>query len=321
LKTPKQLTAGKVSDILKIPIFQGQDGLEGKNSFQANYVTDVIITGETLPKVIPANSDIEITLTFDQNGAKPVCSVFFPVIDYTEEVDVEINLQPQVENDWLSTEIQSDIKRANKLSNEKHNPELNKCISDLEQLKTDLNNEAGSEDGKMKILNSLRVIRSIIDNYETDLEWPKAETDLKDTYYNAEELIDKIDEAGLWGDINESNVRQQMQDFKGHIESIIKDKDVKLANETTENIMDLMRALVETFREEGEKEKDYINYVNENFSILPWKDANRARLLVNQAISNINNNGNSSQLEQLCIQIDSLRDRTNPKQPVDIPTF
>ena len=85
--------------------------------------------------------------------------------------------------------------------------------------------------------------------------------------------------------------------------------------------MDLMRALVETFREEGEKEKDYINYVNENFSILPWKDANRARLLVNQAISNINNNGNSSQLEQLCIQIDSLRDRTNPKQPVDIPTF
>ena len=321
LKTPKQLTAGKITDILRIPIFQGEDGIEGKNSFQANYVTDVVITGETLPKVVPANSDIEITLTFDQNGAKPVCSVFFPVIDHTEEVPVEINLQPKVENDWLSKEIQSDIKRANTLADEINSSELNKCVSDLEQLKSDLKNEAGSEDGKMRILNSLRGIRNIIDNYETDIEWPKAESELKETYYNAEELIEKIDEAGLWGNINESKVRQQMENFKIHIESIIKDRDVRLANETSENIMDLMRALVETFREEGEKEKGYISYVNENFAILPWKDTNKARQLINQAISNINNNGNHSQLEQLCIQIDNLRDRTNPNQPGDIPTL
>ncbi len=321
LKTPKQLTAGKITDVLRIPIFQGEDGIEGKNSFQANYVTDVIITGETLPKVVPANSDIEITLTFDQNGAKPVCSVYFPVIDYTEEVPVEINLQPKVENDWLSKEIQSDIKRANILADEINSSELNKCVSDLEQLKSDLKNEAGSEDGKMRILNSLRAIRNILDNYETNIEWPKAESELKETYYNAEELIEKIDEAGLWGNIDESKVRQQMEEFKIHIESIIKDKDVRLANETSENIMDLMRALVETFREEGEKEKGYISYVNENFAILPWKDANKARQLLNQAISNINNNGNHSQLEQLCIQIDNLRDRTNPNQPIDIPTW
>lgn len=319
LKTPKQLTAGKVSDILRIPIFQGEDGLEGKNSFQANHVADVVITGETLPKVVPANSDIEITLTFDQNGAKPVCSVFFPVIDYTEEVNVEISLQSKVESAWLSREIQSDIKRVIKLSDEKHNPELNKCFTELEQLKSDLTGE--SEEGKMKILNSVRKIRSVLDNYETDLEWPKAESDLKDTFYKAEELIEKIDEAGLWGDINESKVRHQMEEFKNHIESLIKEKDVKLAIETTENIMGLMRALVETFREEGEREKDYINYIDENFARLPWKDATRARQLVNQAKSNINNNGNQSQLEQICIQIDSLRDRTNPNQPGDIPTL
>lgn len=321
LKTPKQLTAGKVSDVLKIPIFQGGDELEGKNSFQANYVADVIITGETLPKVVPANSDIEITLTFDQNGAKPVCSVFFPVIDHTEEGDVEINLQPKVPIDWLSKEIQSDIKRANKLSDAKHNPELNKCCTELEQLNTDLKNEGGSEDDKMRILNSVRKVRSVLDNYETDLEWPKAESELKDTYYRAEELIEKIDEAGLWGNINETKVRHQMDEFKSHIESVIRDKDVKLAIEITENIMSLMSSLVETFREEGEREKDYVNYIDENFARLSWKDANRARQLVNQAILNINNNGAQSQLEQLCNQIDSLRDRTNPNQPGDIPTF
>lgn len=321
LKTPKQLTAGKVTDVLRIPIFQGEDGLEGKNSFQANYVTDVIITGESLPKVVPANSDIDVTLTFDQNGAKPICSVFFPVIDHTEEVDLEINLQPKVESDWLLKEIQTDIKRANKLSDEKHNSEIGKCSNELEQLKADLNNEAGSEDGKMRILNSLRKIRTILDDYETDLEWPKAEVDLKDTYYKAEELIEKIDEVGLWGDIDKTKVRHQMEEFKSHIESIIKDKDVKLAIEITEKIMRLMGALVGSDRDEGEKEKDYINYIDGYFSRLPWKDANRARQLVNQAITNINNNGNQSQLEQLCIQIDNLRDRRNPNQPDDIPIF
>ena len=198
---------------------------------------------------------------------------------------------------------------------------MNKCCTELEQLESDLKNEKGSEDDKMRILNSVRKIRSVLDNYETDLEWPKAESELKDTFYKAEELIEKIDEAGLWGDINESKVRHQMEEFKSHIESIIKDKDVNLAIETTENIMSLMRALVETFRAEGEREKDYINYIDENFARLPWKDATRARQLVNQAKSNINNNGNQSQLEQLCIQIDNLRDRTNPNQPGDIPTF
>jgi len=321
LKTPNQLTSGKLLDVLRIPIFQGGDDLEGKNSFQANYVTDVIITGEEIPKVVPANSDIEITLTFDQNGAKPICSVFFPVIDHTEEVPVEINLQPKVHNDWLSKEIQSDIIRANKLSNEIDNSELNKSCNNLEQLKDNLINEGGSEDGKIRILNELRKIRSVLDNYETDLEWPKAESELKDTYYKAEELIEKIDETGLWGNIDETKVRDQMEEFKSHIESIIKGKDVKLAIETTENVMTLMRALVETFREEGEREKDYIKYIDENFARLPWSDANKARQLVNQAISSINNGGNQSQLEQLCTQIDNLRDRTNPNQPGDIPTF
>jgi molecular chaperone DnaK len=319
LKTPKQLTAGKVTDVLRIPIFQGEDGLEGKNSFQANHVADVIITGETLPKVVPANSDIEITLTFDQNGAKPVCSVFFPVIDYTEEVAIEINLQPKVESDWLLKEIQADVKRANKLSDEKHNEELLRCCTDLEQLKVDLKNEGGSEEDKMRILNSLRKIRTILDNYETDMEWPKAEADLKDIYYKAEGLLEKIDEAGLWGDINQTSVRHQMEEFRGHIETIILEKDVKLAIQTTEDVLRLIRTLVDTFREEGEREKDYIVYVDENFTKLPWRDSNRARQLINQAISTLNSAGSQAQLEQLCVQIDNLRDRSNPSQPDDIP--
>jgi molecular chaperone DnaK len=321
LKTPKQLTAGKISDSLRIPIFQGEDGIEGKNSFQANYVTDVVITGERIPKVVPANSDIEITLTFDQNGAKPLCSVYFPVIDHTEEFSVEINLEPKVESSWLLGEINKDIERAIKLSNENNHEETSKCRLELEQLKSDLKNEDGSEDGKMKILNSLRKIRIVLDNFESDLEWPKAESDLKEAYYNAEEIINKIEESDLWDNLNEKKIRQQMSDFQILIESIIKEKDIKMAKDASENIMRLIRSLIDAFSEEGERERGYITYVDENFGVLPWLDKNKARQLVNQALSNINGQGNHSQLEQLCIQIDRLRDRSNPNQPGDIPTL
>jgi molecular chaperone DnaK len=321
LKTPKQLAAGKVSDVLRIPLFQGEDGMEGKNSFQALHVTDVVITGERIPKVVPANSDIEITVTFDQNGAKPVCSVYFPVIDHTEEVDVEITLQPTVDADWLLRELQSDIDRANNLSKENPNAETINCINELNQLKMDLINEAGSEEGKMKILNSLRKIRSILDNYEADIEWPKAEAELKEMYYKAEELIELIDKGNLWGNIDESKVRKQIIVFKNSIEQIIKERDVKLAIDTKEEIIELMRVLLDTFREPGEREKDYISYVDKNFSQISWNDTGRARQLINQAMNLINNNGDLNQLEQLCVQVDNLRDRSKPGQPKDIPTI
>ncbi|TDG37551.1 Hsp70 family protein [Pedobacter changchengzhani] len=319
LKTPKQLTAGKVSDVLRIPIFQGSDGAEGKNSFQSNFVTEVVITGESIPRVVPANSDVEITLTFDSSGAKPICSVFFPVIDYTEEVDVEFTVEQKVAEKWLHSEINSDIKRAEVLLGDNHIAELDKCLSDLELLKADLKNESGSEDGKMKILNSLRKIRNILDNYEADIEWPKAESELKTAYYDAEELIEKIDEGNLWGNINEDRVRRQLNEFKVYIETILKEKDIKLANEVKENINNLMIVLFDQFRDEGDREKGYIEYIDENFSDLPWKDANKARQLTNQALTNINTGGSLSQLEQLCVQINNIRDRNNPNQPDGIP--
>lgn len=319
IKTPKQLTAGKINDVLRIPIYQGEDGAENKNSFLSNHVTDVVITGETLLKIVPVNSDIEVTLTFNESGGNPICSVFFPSISHTEEVKLEISLEKKVDSVWVRNEIKADLKRVDTLLKDEPNDELVKSGKDLEGLSTDLKNEEGSEEGKMRILNNLRKVRLILDKYELDNEWPTAEAKLKDAYYKAEELIEKIEDADLWADLNKEKILAQLKEYKITTEKIILDKELQLAKETTDDIISFISVILDSFRPEGEREKGYIDYVDRNFSKLPWTNPTTARYLINQAINNLNAKGSLEQLEQFCIQIDNLRDRSDPNQPTDIP--
>ena len=54
----------------------------------------------------------------------------------------------------------------------------------LEALEEQLENEKGSADGKMKILDGLRKEFLKLDSAEKIAEWPKVEQELKETFYD-----------------------------------------------------------------------------------------------------------------------------------------
>ena len=56
-----------------------------------------------------------------------------------------------------------------------------------------------------------------------------------------------------------------------------------------------------------------INNINSNFSSTNWKDSNKARTLLNQAIQSINN-GNVSNLRPILIQILDVMDRDDAEK-------
>lgn len=319
LKIPKQITGGKVTDVLRIPLYQGEDDAAGKSSFHSNHVVDVIITGETIPGVLPANSELEVTLKFDNNGI-PTCSAFFPLLNHTEEIKVVIEKSAQVDAKWLLKEIKSDIKKAEQLIEENPNPALDKCISNLNTLLNDFKNEEGSENGKIRILDDLRKIRLIIEGEADRFEWPTTKQELKDCYYKAEELIEKIINTGLDSKLNMQKVNAQLHDFNTKVDQIIVAENLQMARETIENIEDFISALINGVRpDDGEREADFIEYTDENFSSIIWINATRARENINLAKSNINNGGSLQQLKQLCQQISDSIDRSDPRQPKDIP--
>jgi hypothetical protein len=81
-----------------------------------------------------------------------------------------------------------------------------------------------------------------------------------------------------------------------------------------------MRAIIGgVMPDDGEREADFIEYADDNFSTIIWINATRARENINQGKTNISNGGSLQQLKQLCQQISDLIDRTDPNQPKDIP--
>jgi molecular chaperone DnaK len=317
IKIPKQLVPGKSEDTLEIRIFQGEDNAEGKDSFLSDHVTSVIITGDDVEKVIPAKSAIEVTLRFDENGALPTCSVFFPDINWTHKVELKEFKSKEVDANWVSKEIDKDISRIEEYLEENNSSQVDKCLSRLVELKQNLINNKNNPSGRITVLKNVRENRREIENHISIDEWPKVSEELKDAFFRAEGLVDKL-ELGEFGanNLDMNKIKKHLEEFRGKIEKIIKSKETELAKELTEDINDLSRVIITSSLPDGFRERMFIENMDETFNERTWINPTKAKQFINQAISNINNEGNLDELESLCSQISNLIDRTKPQPPI-----
>jgi len=317
IKTPKQLVPGKSDDTLEIGIFQGEDNAERKDSFLSDHVTSVIITGNDVESVIPAQSDVEVTLRFDENGAIPTCSVFFPDINWTHQVELKDFKSKEVDAKWVSREIEKDISRLEEYLEENTSSPLDKCLTRLSELKQDLKNNANNPSGRITVLNKVRENRREIEAHISTDEWPKVSEELKEAFYKAEELVEKCESGEIEsGNLDMRKIKSHLEEFRSKVEQIVRNKETNLAKELTEDINDLSRDIITSSLPEGFRERMFIEYVDRSFSEITWKNPNRARQLTNQAIANLNSEGNVRELQSLCSQISDLIDRSVSQPPI-----
>jgi molecular chaperone DnaK len=88
-KTRIDLRPGVSNDLIRFPIYQGDYNAEGTNLLLNNHVCDILISGETLPALLPAGSDIDITIKVDTSQLLTI-SAYIPYLNHTEEVEIEI---------------------------------------------------------------------------------------------------------------------------------------------------------------------------------------------------------------------------------------
>jgi len=98
-----------------------------------------------------------------------------------------------------------------------------------------------------------------------------------------------------------------IEEFRVKIEQIIKEKSVIHAKELIEEI-DSLDFNIRDILAGPQMDISMINNINANFSSTKWKDSNKARTLLNQAIQSINN-GNVSNLRPILIEILDVMDR------------
>jgi molecular chaperone DnaK len=297
LKTRSAIRPGMIKDVIRIPIYQGDYNAEGTNPVLNNWVTDVIITGETMPGLLPVDSDVDITIKVD-NSQLMKFTAYFPLLNHTEELEIEIKQTEPPTEELLTKEISKAKRTAQKVN-------AIDVFEKLEALEEQLENEKGSADGKMKILDGLRKELLELDSAEKIAEWPKVEQELKDAFYELEDLIDKIKANSNDEDLNMGKVEAHIQEYKKTIEQIIIHKDLKSAKELTEEMEGLDRELRNSVSG-GLIDKGRLEYHDREFNNLKWKDKNKARQLVNQGLKLIQE-GKTSQLRPLLHQIWDLR--------------
>jgi len=304
LKTRSAIRPGMIKDIIRIPIYQGDYNAEGTNPVLNNFITEIIITGESIPALLPEGSDVDITIKVDRSQLMKF-SAYFPLINHTEELEIEIKQTKPPTEQLLTTEISKAKRIAQKVN-------ADDVSKNLEALEEQLENKKGSEDGKMQILDGLRKELLKLDTAEKKAEWPQIEQELKEAFFELEDLIAKIKANSDDGDLNIQKVDAHIQEYKKKVEHVIKDKNTKEGKVLIQDIgqldFDLRNAVTG-----NAIDVEYLRHINETFSSYHWKDANKARQLINQGLQ-LAIAGKTTSIRPLIIQLIALMpDDEKPK--------
>jgi molecular chaperone DnaK len=276
LKTQKQIRPGMDTDFIKIPIYEGEHGSEGTRAIHNEHVNTIKISGADLPSLLPANSDVDLTVNIDRSE-KITVTAYFPYLEYTHEVEAK-SFKESLQTEWLEDEIR---KAKGSIIELKEDGNSNSgAIEQIEKeiLETEKTFESNKNDidTQKQVVSNLRKSLKKIDDLNEGTEWPKLEEALKEEFYRLEKVNN---------DLGNDKTTQVVNQFRSQLDEVIRTKDVKLGNVLLEEITQFFVQLTFIYQLIG-----FIRSHNENFGSFHWKDSGRARTLLNKGLQIIGEN-------------------------------
>lgn len=286
-KTSSQLRPGNPNDKLVIPIYQADEFEPGASSKLYEYVTDVVIDGSDVDNLIPEGTSVDLTIKADLSEMMTL-EAYFPSTDLTVSKELKTDKKQSL-NDAAKT-IKDNFAEAERTIKtlEKDGVDVADLRTKLEEVKAE--NENNTET-KMVLQHQKEVMREI-EKRESGSEFDRVEKELKSVFKMTEEDQKK------YGNFQTGQILDQLRSM---VDEAIAKKDVKMAKEVLNQVraLDYKLALVEY----------YVAWIlgwNKRFDTLTWKDRNRARQLINQAIAIINDSPTAEKLEPYVDQLISL---------------
>lgn len=271
LKTSSQLRPGMEKDIITIPIYQTDDfaEAEGKTAALYEYVADVVITGDDVDCLIPADSSVDVTLKVDSSEQMKV-EVHFLAADITVEKELDTNKKQSVE------EADNEIKKG-----------LSEAQSSIDRLKEDdvptvelqaeinkVKEEYANSSEKKMVLQHLKEVLRKIENLDSSTEWQRLEKELKEEFDRLENAQDNL---------GNDKTRQLVEQLRTQTDKVIREKDIIMGKGMLEQIRALFVHLTMVYQCIG-----LIRDCRDRFDFINWKDTTRARQLVNRGMEEIN---------------------------------
>lgn len=302
LKTPSQLRPGNSSDKLVIPIYQGEHNAEGTSAVYNDHVFDAVITGDDIPALIPAYSDIDITIKVD-NSQQMKLEVTFPVIGETVEKDIEVKQRHGASLSDIEQRLREAKMRMHDLQSSPSIPasETAEALKMLEDVEHRLDGEKDSDDGKMALLADIRKTFLKMEEVENNHEWESVEAQLRQEFDRLEKANNEL------GHKHDAEVGQMRRE----VDEAIRSKDPKQGRQVLRDLSGLFVAVTLIYQLVG-----FIRHYSQHFNEYHWKNATRARTLLNQGMQTISINPTVDVLHPLVVQVIDLLDVPEGEKPI-----
>lgn len=298
LKTTCQLRPGISEDKLVIPVYQADEYEEDTPAYLYERIGAVNIDGRDVEKYVPEDTPVEITIRVIESERQRF-EVYIPIIDQT--IEKEFDVAPNVKIAAIPQEIEQNFSDAQETLNNLVNQGID--TTDLQQQLEGVKKEDEENSEKKMVLQHQKEVLREIAKRKANSEFGKTESELKRVFkmveednqkYGTPDTTQRLEELRIQVDAAIVKLQQKATDSVKHAKQLIKDiRD-----------LDYDLALVDYF-------KAWVYNWNLDFETTAWKDKNRARQLLNQAIGIINGTPTKEALYPVVRQLVNLLPETS----------
>jgi molecular chaperone DnaK len=303
-QTPKDVRPGNQNDILKIPVYEGeQNTLAICNNFRGI----VNINGGQFSQFLPKGSDIELTIEVDESRGVQITAVFPYLDDYNigplnpdyqdgtlpkEQLEKEVAKVSQMLKDFREEYADVDSGKIQKLQNE---------INEISIL---LEKGGHDADTRQQVHNRIRQTAIDIDMLQRQGEVPKVMREMAEALKHLKMTNEQF------GDEQSTRLVQQLSDKAN---TTTQRKDTIVAKELTQQMHSLDFDLVDKGAGVA-LEISLLKGMDDEFEMHEWKDRARAKKLIAEAKNIIvSNRATKANLRPIVSELFSLLPRAEQK--------
>ena len=296
LKTQKDIRPGIKEDFLKIPLYQGNNYDEGTRAIYNEHIYDVIISGQQLPRLLPAGSTVELIVSISRDQ-KMKLEGYFPYLDYTYEIEVPTNNIQSINIKKLLSEFSAARKKLSEIDA----PES--LSNRLEEAVRRLNANPDDMDTKSQAREELRKVLKEIDSINKCAEWPNLKRKLK---YEFKRLEDANKNLG------DDETTQNVDSFRRELDVVLGAQDLKAGKQLLDSIARLIFQLTKVYQLIG-----LIHDMDNHFDSYHWSDRIEARSLICRGQELIMQQAGAEKLESIVFKLLSLLPKNKPSKNDD----
>ncbi len=293
LRTMSDIRPGVADDKIVIKLFQASSDAEGTRSKLNKFSgLEFIISGLEVPKLIPNNSLINITVNINRSQTVTFEAEF-------PELDIIIDDLPpaeiQAQENTTKNEVDDLLKEANEIITDLSSSfpipdELNNLKSERDNINKDWVDNNDTE----QTFRNLQLLVIKLDKELVALEWPKLEENIRKSLEDLDILVSECTEKKLKGYEQD---KSDLDSFKKNFEQLKPTKNFDLGQSLLDNINS--RHYQITDRHAGKEQTiAYIRNINQNFNSLKWKNISEAKSEVEKGMQMVSFGSSESELKQ-----------------------